>query len=280
MNVCYVLVKNGKHGVQAFCMKVMHGSLVQKLPSEIVSGKKQETTQHALRESFDNLDAAKYYVKNTLCLNEHDVIKVDNISTKMYRDCCTKTLQVVGSEPQGTKGRSKDLVTPTKPTSVNLTEESSGCYLITNQSELEIKGYSKKISFINPQLYKEWIKTAKVRGPFSIFAKFRCECEKNKCLKTWASAKVTLIFPHKITNEGIEYAIQTFGQKCMKCKFLSKPRIRSVDLEEKTKDVITYYLGLRERRFADEDEKFTDPHMSRLCKACELGKCTVSESYF
>jgi hypothetical protein len=115
---------------------------------------------------------------------------------------------------------------------------------------------------------------ATVRGPFSIFAKFRCK----RCVKTWVSAKVTLIFPHKIRYEGIEYAIQTFGQKCMECQSLSQPCISPAMLEDKTKDVLTYYLGLRERRYAEYDhERRTDPHVSRLCKACELGKCTVSK---
>ncbi|XP_030596953.1 receptor-transporting protein 3-like [Archocentrus centrarchus] len=111
------------------------------------------------------------------------------------------------------------------------------------------------------------------------YGNFQCA----SCKKTWASARVTLLFRYRLLRGQGTVIVRPFGQACRSCRS-NKFSLPGFDKKEVEHALHRQFFKIRKNCYREEDDKDneryssesevkTKPHEKTLCQACQMGLC-------
>ncbi|CAN9504032.1 unnamed protein product [Ophioblennius macclurei] len=108
------------------------------------------------------------------------------------------------------------------------------------------------------------------------FGSFQC----GHCQKVWSSARVVIVFQYRLRNQKGTVIMRPFGQCCLRCRNTFELPGFS---DETVKAALLKVCSKIRKNCYNEDEgetprsntfkKWTKPHETALCEACQKGIC-------
>uniref|UniRef100_A0A669F3D8 Receptor-transporting protein 4 n=2 Tax=Oreochromis niloticus TaxID=8128 RepID=A0A669F3D8_ORENI len=108
------------------------------------------------------------------------------------------------------------------------------------------------------------------------------------CTRTWASARVVLVFRYRLLRGQGTVIMRPFGQACLRCRGnnFNLPGFAEKEVEQA---LLRQFYKIRKNCYHEEDddedsgrsssepEAKTKPHEKNLCQACRMGICCVDD---